>query len=68
MKLHRKNPDETLYFCNLPMKTLLFPMLPTDLEEKTVTLKSIFQEEEEEPMEIYGNCAPLNTPLSLIHI
>ncbi len=38
MKLHRKNPDKTLY------ENLIFPMLPQDLQEKTVKLESIFQE------------------------
>ena len=38
MKLHRKNPEKTLY------ENLIFPMLPQDLQEKTVKLESIFQE------------------------
>ena len=37
MKLHRKNPDKTLY------ENLIFPMLPQNLQEKTVKLESIFQ-------------------------
>ena len=37
MKLHRKNPEKTLY------ENLIFPMLPQDLQEKTVKLESIFQ-------------------------